>query len=187
MRNIGYCDFQTLVLDNMLLEQLPKLHGKFWSLKHPSWQRDHCAVALPLLSLGGGNTAGRYLVAWNSLEIHIFRPMWLKWALWTELWASENPPLPGSYNPTKIPDYQDPAWAPFFSRDLISRPVSLLLSIISPLVVTLEDRGLRQRERILHCQVERSWLGWETIARLVFHQVTDIMAALIFPSAPSAE
>ena len=63
-------------------------------------------VALPLLSLGGGNTAGRYLVAWNSLEIHIFRPMWLKWALWTELWASENPPLPVFYDPTKIPDYQ---------------------------------------------------------------------------------
>ena len=164
-------------------------------------------MALPLLRLGGGNTAGRYLVAWNSLEIHIFRPMWLKWALWTELWASENPRLPESYDPTKIPHYrvlrsyenpwllryyknpccQDPTWAPFFSRDLISRPVSLLLSIISPLVVTLEDRGLRQRERILHCQVERSWLGWETIARLVFHQVTDIMAALIFPSAPSAE
>ena len=63
-------------------------------------------VALPLLSLGGGNTAGRYLVAWNSLEIHIFRPIWLKWALWTELWASENPRLPVFYDPTT--DYQDP-------------------------------------------------------------------------------
>ena len=51
-------------------------------------------VALPLLSLGGGNTAGRYLVAWNSLEIHIFRPMWLKWALG-----------PNS-QPLKIPHYQ---------------------------------------------------------------------------------
>ena len=44
MRNIGFCDFQTLILDNMLLYQLPKIHGKFWPQEHPSWQRDHCAM-----------------------------------------------------------------------------------------------------------------------------------------------
>ena len=29
MRNIGFCDFQTLILDNMLLQQLLEIHGNF--------------------------------------------------------------------------------------------------------------------------------------------------------------
>ena len=39
-----FCDFQTLISDNMLLYQLPEIHGKFWLPEHPSWQWEHCAV-----------------------------------------------------------------------------------------------------------------------------------------------